>query len=178
MALCTANSTQSVTILGEGGAEKLLGRGDMLVQSPLVSRVGLVRAQGCYIQKKETSRVIGYLKEHYETIYDEKYLNLEEQSEIEGQALAMSGAVAASSDAAEERRYQEIKSWVMSNQYMSMSRIQGECAVGFNRARRFFTRLQQEGVVGLETEGNKGCRVLMHDDFGAESIVTSDELTY
>ena len=162
--------------MNEGGAEKLLGRGDMLVQSPLVSRVGVVRAQSCYVKRQEINRVVGYLKEHYETIYMDRFMNLEEQSEVEGQALAMTGAIAASSDAMEEKRYQEIKSWVMANQYMSMSRIQGECSVGFNRARRFFTRLQQEGVVGLETEGNKGCRVLIHDEL-ADVPVTSEELT-
>lgn len=164
IALCAANSTQSVAMLGEGGAEALLGRGDMLVQSPIISRVGLVRLQGCFIQKRETSRVVGYLKEHYETLYEDRFSNLEESQEIEGQGLPIAGVVTPSSDALEEKKYQGIKAWVMSNQFMSMSRIQGECNVGFNRARRFFTRLQQEGIVSKETEGNRGSRVLVHED--------------
>ena len=53
----------------------------------------------------------------------------------------------------------------MANEYMSMSRIQRECSVGFNRAGRFFKRLQDEGIVDTETEGNKGCPVLVHDKF-------------
>ena len=43
----TSSYTDSMTIIGEGGAEALLGKGDMLVQSPLVSRVGVTRLQGC-----------------------------------------------------------------------------------------------------------------------------------
>ena len=46
-----------------------------------------------------------------------------------------------------------------------MSRIQRECSVGFNRAGRFFKRLQDEGIVATDTEGNKGCPVLVHEKF-------------
>ena len=64
----------------------------------------------------------------------------------------------------------------MGQEFMSMSRIQGECAVGFNRARRFFTRLQQEGVVSTDVEANRGCRVLMHDTTsGNYEIPTSED---
>ncbi len=165
VALSTANVTQSITILGEGGAEKLMGHGDMLVQSPLVSRVGLARLQGCFVQKKEIMRIIGYLKEHYELHYNEKFLNLVDEAAQMGRDAVANGSIGASMDPAEENRYQGIKEWVMSQQFMSMSRIQGECSVGFNRARRFFVRLQQEGVIATEPDGNRGCPVLMHDDY-------------
>ncbi|HNX16091.1 MAG TPA: DNA translocase FtsK [Bacilli bacterium] len=175
VALATANVTQSITILGEGGAEKLLGKGDMLVQSPLVSRVGLVRLQCCFIQRKEIMRVVGYLKEHYPTNYSERFLNLEEEAAKAGQAAVASGSVSASMDPAEEAKYQGIKEWVMGQEYMSMSRIQGECAVGFNRARRFFSRLQQEGVVSIDVEANRGCRVLMHDTTSGNGEIPTSE---
>ncbi|MCR5184532.1 MAG: hypothetical protein K6C32_00405 [Bacilli bacterium] len=178
VALACANYTQSVTILGEQGAEKLLGKGDMLVQSQTVSRVGLARVQGCYISGKEISRVTSYLKEKYETVYDEKYLNLEEKAEEEGQAYVASGGATAQMENSEESKYQSIKAWVMSQQYTSMSRIQGECFIGFNRARRIFNRLVQEGIVEGTSEGNKGSRVLVHDaqtSIDLDDIPTSDE---
>ena len=177
IALCTASPVESTCILGEGGAETLLGHGDMLVQSPVVSRSSLVRLQGCFIQKQEISRVTGYLKEHYETVYNEKFMNLEEVSKNDAVEAIGAGSIANSMDAAEENKYQAVKEWVMCQQYMSMSRIQGDCQVGFNRARRFFNRLQQEGVVGTEVEGNKGCRVLIHDPHTEinDDVVTSDE---
>ena len=179
VALMMASAVDSMTIIGEGGAEKLIGKGDMLVQSPLVSRVGVVRLQGCFIARQEISRVIGYLKEHYETHYDEKFLNLMEEAEqAASEYMNTPEFKEHNSGNSEEDRYQAIKDWVMTQEFMSISRIQRECAVGFNRAGRFFLRLQSEGIVGQETEGNKGCRVMAQDKFGSsneQSVVTSDE---
>ena len=177
VALMMASSVDSMTIIGEGGAEKLIGKGDMLVQSPLVSRVGVVRLQGCFIHRQEISRVVGYLKEHYETVYDEKYLNLAQAAEVAASEYANTPEFKESAGNSEEERYQAIKEWVLTQEFMSISRIQRECAVGFNRAGRFFLRLQNEGVVGNETEGNKGCRVNSEGKFLQDSVVTSDEQT-
>jgi len=178
VALMMASYTDSMTIIGEGGAEKLIGKGDMLVQSPLVSRIGCVRLQGCFIHRQEISRVVGYLKEHYETHYDEKFLNLEEEA-TQAASEYMNTPEFKEHGNTEEERYQSIKEWVMTQEFMSISRIQRECGVGFNRAGRFFLRLQSEGVVGNETEGNKGCRVMVQDKFGSDNnTVSSDEQTY
>lgn len=178
VALMTSSYTDSMTILGEGGAEKLLGKGDMLVQSPLVSRVGLTRLQGCFIQNKEIGHIVGYLKEHYETNYDENYMDLVDHSKEVGQQMVASGAVEKEANDAEEERYQSIKEWVMCQEFVSMSKIQRECAVGFNRAGRFFTRLQKEGIVSTVQDGTtKGCQVLVHDKFSnCGGDVGSDEL--
>ena len=180
VALAVANQVDSVTIIGEGGAEKLLGRGDMLVSSPLVSKSGPKRLQGCYIKSSELRHIMGYLKEHYQVNYDPEFLNLEEEAKQEANELINSPAFnGGADDDDEEKKYKSVKEWVMSNKYMSMSRIQRECAVGFNRAGRFFKRLQDEGVIGTETEGNKGCPVLTNDAFydnDEDNIVTSDEV--
>ena len=178
VALMMASAVDSVTIIGEGGAEKLIGKGDMLVQSPLVSRVGVVRLQGCFIHRQEITRVVGYLKEHYPTHYDEKYLNLAQEAEQSANEYANTTEFKEAAGNSEEERYQAIKEWVLTQEFMSISRIQRECAVGFNRAGRFFLRLQAEGVVGNETEGNKGCRV-NGDRLSSsnESVATSDEQT-
>ena len=178
VALMTSSYTDSMTILGEGGAEKLLGKGDMLVQSPLVSRVGPTRLQGCYIQNREIGRIVGYLKEHYETVYDENYLDLVDHSKEVGQMKVAAGEVQKEADEAEEAKYQSIKEWVMTQQFVSMSKIQRDCGVGFNRAGRFFNRLQKEGIVSTQQDGStKGCKVLVHDgDDYDDLMVTSDEL--
>ena len=185
VALSTSNFNQSVTIIGEGGAEKLLGKGDMLVDCATISRQNKVRLQGCYIDGKEIGRIANYLRQHYETQYDENFLNLEEEATQEAQVAIASGTVIPSSDAREEERYQSIKGYVMGQQYTSISKIQRDCAVGFNRAGRFFNRLVAEGIVNQEPEGNKGSRVLVHDlgvgsssSFDdADNIPVSDELT-
>ena len=173
VALAVAMQVDSVTILGEGGAEKLLGKGDMLVQSPLVSRVGMVRLQGCYIQNKEILHVVGYLKEHYPPMYDPNFCNLQDAAAQAASDVIGSPEFQSSQEDSVEAKYQSVKEWVMANEYMSMSRIQRECGVGFNRAGRFFKRLQEEGIVDTENDGNKGCKVLVHDKF-YEGSVESD----
>ena len=182
VALMTSSPTDSVVILGEGGAETLLGKGDMLVQSPLVSRVGVVRLQGCYIQNKEIVNIVGYLKNHYKTYYDPQYLDLVDHSKETASSMINSGEYQEknNSEDSEEAKYQSIKEYVMGLEYVSMSKIQRDCMVGFNRAGRIFARLRQEGIVSNEQDGsNKGSKVLVHDkyfDSGSDDIVTSDEL--
>ena len=178
VALLTSSYTDSITIIGEGGAERLLGKGDMLVQSPIVDTSGPVRLQGCYIQNKEIVHVVNYLKEHYETNYDERFLDLVDHSNDPVMNALAPGEVEKESSVEEENKYQSIKEWVMSQEYVSMSKIQRECSVGFNRAGRFFSRLQKEGVVAsTQDSSSKGCRVLIHDKFyEGDDFVSSDEL--
>ena len=83
------------------------------------------------------------------------------------------------SDAADanDEKYQAIKEWVMTLDYVSMSKIQRECGVGFNRAGRIFKRLQEEGIVASTAEAAaKGNKVLVNDKFyDSGSSVTSSE---
>ena len=182
VALTTSNYTDSMTIIGEGGAETLQGKGDMLVQSPLVSRVGVTRLQGCYVQNKEIIHIVSYLKEHYQTYYDDKFLDLVDHSKETAREMIASGEVQKEADEAEEMKYQSVKEWVLTQKFVSMSKIQRECQVGFNRAGKFFKRLQMEGVVDFEVDGvSKGCRVLVtNDDDNSDdsNIVTSGEVIF
>ena len=106
-------------------------------------------------------------------------MDLVDHSKEVGQAMVASGEVEKEADAAEEARYQSIKEWVLTQEFVSMSKIQRECSVGFNRAGRFFKRLQQEGVVSTQVDGSsKGCRVLGNNYYenDSDNVVTSDEL--
>ena len=177
VALRTASYTDSMTIIGEGGAEQLLGKGDMLVESPVVSTEEKVRLQGCFVQNKEILRVVAYLKEHYETNYDPNFLDLVDHSKEAGKQLVASGEVQKEADEAEEMKYQSVKDWVLTQKFVSMSKIQRECMVGFNRAGKFFKRLQMEGIVSTEVDGNtKGCAVIGVSSDDNEYIPSSEEL--
>lgn len=177
VALMTANSVDSITIIGEGGAEKLLGKGDMLVQSPLVSRVGVCRLQSCFINRHEIIRLVTDLKSKYPTNFDPDFMNLEEKVQDVSPA-----DIPDCPENDEETKYRFIKDWVMAQEYMSMSKIQRECSVGFNRAGRFFNRLIQEGVVAPTPEGSKGCKVILQNKFGDidddDVIATSEDNSY
>ena len=155
--LMTATMVESLTLLGESGAEKLLGKGDMLASSYLLSRSGLVRLQAPYVLRNETLNITNYLRENYKPNYDQRFNG--EQKKVE-KLLEEIKHPKIDDENAEEEKYQEVKEWTMKQEYMSISLIQRECSVGFNRACRYFLRLQKEGVVDTTPDGRKGCRVL------------------
>ena len=167
-ALMCSNSQDSQTILNEGGAEKLLGKGDMLVQSPLVSRVGCVRLQSPYVTNTEINAVVDYLKERYPTNYDPEYDNIVDEAQQAAMQQVNIPSVNSSGLSDEEAKYIAIRDWATAQDYVSMSRIQREFSVGFNRAGKLFKRLQDEGYVAAQPDSassSKGCRVLIHDKF-------------
>jgi S-DNA-T family DNA segregation ATPase FtsK/SpoIIIE len=166
IALMMPNATDSMVIIGEPGAEKLAGRGDMLVQSPLLSKLGLTRLQGSFVYRTEINQVVDILKNEYKTTYmikdkkcDDLDLEIKKIKKLSEKELVEQ----VFKDDAEENRYQDIKSWVMTQDFMSISRIQRECAVGFNRAGRYFLRLQLEGIISEESTKH-GCPVIKHSE--------------
>ncbi len=181
VALMTSNATDSMTILGEGGAESLLGRGDMLVQSPLVSRTGSVRCQSPFVDNSEINAVCDYLRENYPVQYDPEYSNFEKETALDvinNIASKGSSSVGSGPVNTEDDMYEDVKEWAMAQDYASMSRIQREFGMGFNRAGKLFRRLQEDGIVAEKPDtasSAKGCRVLVHDKFGE---VTYDEQSY
>lgn len=161
VALLTASSTDSTVILGEGGAETLLGRGDMLIQVPGFSRGGSIRVQSPFVADGEINAVVTYLIDNYPCKYDPEY-DIEEEAASTAQAITSN--IPNSADANEDELYEAVKEWAMSQDYASMSRIQREFSIGFNRAGRLFKRLQDEGIVAAKPDSAssaKGCRVLV-----------------
>ncbi|MBR0294568.1 MAG: DNA translocase FtsK [Bacilli bacterium] len=177
VALLTASATDSMVILGEGGAETLLGRGDMLIQVPGFSRGGSIRVQSPYVADDEIKRVVEYLVTNYPVKYDPQY-DIEE--EAASAASSISATMSASNDSNEDELYAAVKEWAMSQDYASMSRIQREFSIGFNRAGRLFKRLQDDGIVASKPDtasSAKGCRVLVKSDkFGDGSSENNDEV--
>ncbi|MCD8204493.1 MAG: hypothetical protein LUC16_01520 [Coprobacillus sp.] len=173
-----ANFADSNTIIGGSGAEKLLGQGDMLVQYPGLNLGDLTRLQGCYLEDKEIDRIVNYLKSNYETVYDATYLDLVDHSKDEGAKDVMNGAYGEGEDDMDDELYEMVRDGVMKDDYTSMSKIRADYSVGFNRARRLFTRLQQDGIVSTSTEGGRGSKVLVHElelDDDGDPIIGSEE---
>jgi S-DNA-T family DNA segregation ATPase FtsK/SpoIIIE len=76
-----SNFTDSTTIIGESGAEKLLGNGDMLVECAIISRTSKPRLQGCFVDLVEINRVAEFIKAQWPAEYDPSFLDLEEKVE-------------------------------------------------------------------------------------------------
>lgn len=154
VALLSASATDSVTIIGEGGAEKLLGNGDMLIECPLLSTSGKPRVQGCFVEIDEINAVCDFLRKNNKVQYDPYFLDLEEkQPEI----VASAEVTPIDKTQSEELQYQSIKEQICCNPYCSISYIQRTFGMGFPRAGRIFARLVKEGIVAStgDAHGNK-----------------------
>jgi len=172
VALMMSNFTDSTTILGESGAEKLLGNGDMLVECASISRTSKPRLQGCFVDLVEINRVADFIKAQWPVEYDPNFLDLEEKVE-EFKAPSGEDIVAnkATREMAEEELYAQLVEDIMLREYTSISYITRTYGVGFPKAGRLFARLQRDGIVATENDASKGCKVLIHDaNFNAPSI--------
>ncbi|MCQ2801070.1 MAG: hypothetical protein MJ222_00235 [Bacilli bacterium] len=178
LALLSASATDSQTIIGEGGAEKLLGHGDMLIDSPLISVSTKPRVQGCYVSENEVNRVCDFLREHYSTQYDPYFLDLEDHEQEFSKGSSNEPPVEAiDKNASEEAQYQDIKDQVMHREYCSISFIQRSFAMGFPRAGRIFARLQKEGIVAFEGD-SRGNKVLAHAATSEPQMGTIEQSTF
>lgn len=177
VALSMNAAVDSVTILGEAGAEELAGHGDMLVSCPEVLRNGLIRAQGAFVATKEIQAVTDFIRSQSKPQYDPYFLDLVDH-EAEMKAAEEAASAAAPSRAelnqmATDELYATIKENIMTLEYASVSRIQREYNLGFPRAGKIFVRLQREGIVAPAPETNsssKGCKVLIHSESKNSSL--------
>jgi DNA segregation ATPase FtsK/SpoIIIE-like protein len=164
VALMMGSYVDSTTILGESGAEKLLGNGDMLVECAIISRTSKPRLQGCFVDISEINRVADFIKAQWPVEYDPNFLDLEEKVE---EYRPMSGADVAgntsSREMVEEELYTQLIQDTMERDFTSISFIQRTYGVGFPKAGRLFARLQKDGIVSTESDSARGCKVLVHD---------------
>ena len=159
VALMCASFNDSMTVIGEGGAEKLLGNGDMLIECPLISRSMKPRVQGCYVSETEINRVCDFLREHYQPQFDPTFVNLEPVVEQKGFDEAEPSTIDKSKT--DEEAYQLIKEDATHREYFSISYITRTYSMGYSRAGKMFRRLQNEGIVA-ESGDAKGCKVLVY----------------
>ena len=148
IAFGVSSMADSRTILDMGGAEKLLGRGDMLFLPMGASKP--VRIQGAFISDSEVERVVEYVKEQQEARYSPEMVPGEEAE--------------ASHDEPEDDMYESAVELVREAQTASVSLIQRRLRVGYTRAARLIDMMEERGVVG-PYEGSKPREVLIprHD---------------
>ncbi|VJR91699.1 DNA translocase, cell division protein [Streptococcus pneumoniae] len=148
VAFAVSSGTDSRTILDENGAEKLLGRGDMLFKP--IDENHPVRLQGSFISDDDVERIVNFIKAQADADYDESF-DPGEVSENEGEF--------SDGDAGGDPLFEEARSLVIETQKASASMIQRRLSVGFNRATRLMEELEMAGVIG-PAEGTKPRKVL------------------
>ena len=148
VAFAVSSGTDSRTILDENGAEKLLGRGDMLFKP--IDENHPVRLQGSFISDDDVERIVNYIKAQADADYDESF-DPGEVSENEGEF--------SDGETGGDPLFEEAKALVIETQKASASMIQRRLSVGFNRATRLMEELEMAGVIG-PAEGTKPRKVL------------------
>ncbi len=167
VALAVSSYVDSNTILDQGGAENLVGHGDMLISCAQLSRTGLVRAQGCYVSGREIREVCDFIRQERSANYDPKFLNLEEKEEsIITVATAPKVDHASLKQATDNEFYEEVRAYVMTLDYCSVSALRRVYGIGFPKAGSIFDRLKKEGIVasGPTSTSAKGSKVLIHTE--------------
>ena len=154
IAMTVSSGVDSRTILDMNGAEKLLGKGDMLFYPTGYPKP--VRVQGAFLSDDEIADVVDFLKaESGEAIYDESISN-----EIANTKVGGSGGGASSAEPEYDDYFVDAGKFIIGKDKASIGMLQRVYKIGFNRAARIMDQLSEAGVVGPE-EGTKPRKVLM-----------------
>ncbi|WP_446813455.1 DNA translocase FtsK [Streptococcus macedonicus] len=149
VAFAVSSGTDSRTILDENGAEKLLGRGDMLFKP--IDENHPVRLQGSFISDDDVERIVGFIKDQADADYDDSF----DPGEVSESDLKSGDGVQEG-----DPLFEDAKALVLETQKASASMLQRRLSVGFNRATRLMDELEAAGVIG-PAEGTKPRKVLM-----------------
>ena len=147
LSFAVSSSIDSRTILDMTGAEKLLGKGDMLFL-PMGENIP-IRIQGSYVSDEEIKRVVDFVKRGKKPVYDEKLTDLETPSKVNEE---FSGE--------EDPLYNEIVEFAIKTGRISASLIQRKYRLGYNRAARIVDLLEERGIIGPQN-GSKPREVLV-----------------
>ncbi len=153
VAFAVSSGVDSRTILDMNGAEKLLGKGDMLFYPQGYSKPA--RVQGAFVSDKEVGDVVDFLKNQaIGNVYRE---DVQEQIQSMGSAAAAGGAGGGS---VRDDYFVEAGRFIIDKDKASIGLLQRAFKIGFNRAARIMDQLYEAGVVG-EEEGTKPRKILM-----------------
>ncbi len=168
IAFAVSSLTDSRVILDQGGAERLVGQGDMLLLDPKSSSPH--RIQGAWVSEDEVKRVVGVWKKQTEQLKDGAVLDgITSEPTITDAPSNASGDLipgGTSGDSDDDELLLKAIDLVVESQLGSTSMLQRKLRVGFARAGRIMDLLEERGIVG-PSEGSKPREVL----------ITADELT-
>lgn len=151
IAFSVSSGVDSRTIIDMNGAEKLLGKGDMLFYPSGYQKP--IRVQGAFISDEEVGRVVEFLKEQ----------NPEDDRGSEIQEKIQTAAAKASVSQDRDEYFEDAAMFIIDKDKASIASLQRVFKIGFNRAARLMDQLCEAGIVG-EEEGTKPRKVLMSQE--------------
>ena len=153
IAFAVSSQIDSRTILDSSGAEKLLGKGDMLFDP--MGATTLTRIQGAFISEEDVSKIVDYCISQQKATYDESFMNLDKKEEK---------TVVDKDDVDnDDPIYNEVVEFVITSGKASASLLQRKFKLGYNRAARLIDLLEERGIIGPQN-GSKPREVLVSLD--------------
>lgn len=156
IAFAVSSQVDSRTIIDSSGAEKLLGRGDMLFLP--IGQSKPQRIQGCLVSDEEIERVTDFIKQEANIAYDEEVISEIEKHVIKEKSCAKT-EVAEKTAEMDELIHKAIRCVVEYDQ-ASTSLLQRKLKIGYSRAARILDEMEEQGIVS-ESIGSKPRKVLM-----------------
>lgn len=156
VAFAVSSGTDSRTIIDQNGAEKLLGRGDMLFKP--IDENHPIRLQGSFLSDDDVEAVVDFIKNQSEAQYDLENFDPGEANEDDGR-----GGFGNSNEASGDPLFEDAKAMVISAQKASTAQLQRALKVGFNRASDLMNELETAGIVG-PAKGTTPRKVLVTQD--------------
>lgn len=150
IAFAVSSGVDSRTILDSVGAEKLLGRGDMLFQP--IGKSKPVRLQGAYISESEVENVVNFVSNQQAAEYDEDMIPTD-----------VDDGSTSSGDKPNDEYWDDAVDLIVKQQSASVSMLQRRFQIGYNRAARMVDEMEDKGIVG-PSEGSKPRKVLITEE--------------
>ncbi len=172
IAFAVSSQVDSRTILDMGGAEKLLGRGDMLFYPVGIAKP--MRVQGCFVTENEVESVVTFIKESAATNYDDGIMEDIDRLAVVGKGKGKAVSAAEELDEGEDEMLPQAIECVVEAGMASTSLLQRRLKLGYARAARIIDQLEQKGVVG-PFEGSKPRQVLISKDRWLEMRLSGAE---
>ena len=147
IAFAVSSSIDSRTIIDGSGAEKLLGRGDMLFRPMGENKP--IRVQGAFISDEEVEHIVTFVKNQQEANYVEEMMPTE--------------TVATASDEPEDDLFGEAVEFIRLDETASISKLQRRFRIGYNRAARLIDEMEARGIVG-PADGSKPRKVNINEN--------------
>jgi len=165
IAFTTSSQVDSRTIIDQIGAEKLLGRGDMLFKTSEMPQP--IRVQGALIDDDETNKVTDFIRDQRAPMYDDEVVSQPVQFNGRGGIVAETS----SANEADDDMWEDAVRVVIEGRKASTSLLQRRLRVGYSRAARLIETMEEQGIVG-PADGSKPREVLvssMDQVFGGSS---------
>ncbi len=169
IAFKVSSQIDSRTIIDAAGAEKLIGRGDMLFLP--VGQLKPIRIQGCFVSDTEVNAVVGFLKQHAVAQYNEQFMQQVEALAAEVGQKGKGGAPAP--DSGDDTMLEAAIEVVVEAGQASTSLLQRRLKLGYGRAARIMDEMFEMGVIG-PSEGSKPREVRMTRQQWQERLMNRD----